>query len=293
MPYAGIADKFTFGIMTAAAGVEPKKACRLARLWKAQLNDGDIGLQALQKPKPTGAKNKKKEGSMRNGRKNNELRKIKFTKNYTKHALGSVLVEFGDTKVITTASVDLSKPKWMSKDSISGWVSAEYSLLPSSTNTRCKRERTCISGRTQEIQRLIGRSLRACVNLEKMPDITIIVDADVIQADGGTRTASICGGFLALKDAVEKLLVSGQLKENPIIEPIAAISVGIVEEQIRLDLNYEEDSSAQADANVVLTKSGKIIEFQTTAEREPFSKKQMLEIFETATKGVKEIIKKY
>ena len=226
-------------------------------------------------------------------RKNNELRQIKFTNDFTKNALGSFLVEFGDTKVITTASVDFSKPKWMEKDAVSGWVSAEYSLLPSSTNTRCKRERTSVSGRTQEIQRLIGRSLRACVDLTKMPDITIIVDADVIQADGGTRTASICGGFLALKDAVEKLIADGKLKENPIIEPIAAISVGIVEGEVRLDLNYEEDSSAQADANIVLTKSGKIIEFQTTAEGDPFSKEQMLEIFETGKKGIDEIIKKY
>lgn len=229
----------------------------------------------------------------KDNRKNNELRPIKFTKDFTKNALGSILVEFGDTKVITTASVDFSKPKWMEKDSMRGWVSAEYSLLPSSTNTRCKRERTSVSGRTQEIQRLIGRSLRACVDMTKMPDMTIIIDADVIQADGGTRTASICGGFLALQSAIEKLLADGKLQENPIIEPIAAISVGIVDGDIRLDLNYEEDSTAQADANVVLTESGKIIEFQTTAEGEPFSKEQMLEIFETAENGVKEIIGKY
>lgn len=229
----------------------------------------------------------------RDDRKNNELRKIKFTKDFTKNALGSVLVEFGDTKVITTASVDFTKPKWMEKDAKSGWVSAEYSLLPSSTNTRCKRERTSVSGRTQEIQRLIGRSLRACVDMSKMPDMTIIIDADVIQADGGTRTASICGGFLALQDAVEKLIKDGKLEESPIIEPIAAISIGIVENEIRLDLNYEEDSSAQVDANVVLTKSGKIIEFQTTAEGEPFAQAQMVEMFETAGKGIQEIIAKY
>lgn len=228
-----------------------------------------------------------------NNRKNNELRPIKFTKDFTKNALGSVLVEFGDTKVITTASVDFSKPKWMEKDSTRGWVSAEYSLLPSSTNTRCKRERNCISGRTQEIQRLIGRSLRACVDLEKMPEMTIIIDADVIQADGGTRTASICGGFLALQNAVEKLIDAGKLTQSPIIEPIAAISVGIVDGDIRLDLNYEEDSSAQVDSNVVMTKSGKIIEFQTTAEGEPYEKSQMLELFETAEKGINEIIAKY
>lgn len=226
-------------------------------------------------------------------RKNNELRQIKFTKDFTKNALGSVLVEFGDTKVITTASVDFTKPKWMEKDAKQGWVSAEYSLLPSSTNTRCRRERTSVSGRTQEIQRLIGRSLRACVDMNKMPDMTIIIDADVIQADGGTRTASICGGFLALQDAIEKLIKDGKLEESPIIEPIAAISIGIVEGEIRLDLNYEEDSSAQVDANVVLTKSGKIIEFQTTAEGEPFEQGQMVEMFETAGKGIQEIIEKY
>jgi len=226
-------------------------------------------------------------------RKNNELRPIKFTKDFTKNALGSVLVEFGDTKVITTASVDFSKPKWMDKDAQQGWVTAEYSLLPSSTNTRCRRERTSVSGRTQEIQRLIGRSLRACVDMSKMPDITIIIDADVIQADGGTRTASICGGFLALKTAIEKLMADGKLQENPIIEPIAAISVGIVEGEVRLDLNYEEDSSAQVDSNVVLTKSGKIIEFQTTAEGDPFTQEQMIELFKTAEKGIAEIVSKY
>ncbi len=226
-------------------------------------------------------------------RQNNETREIKFTRNYTKHALGSVLVEFGDTKVITTASVETGKPKWMDKEDNRGWLTAEYSLLPSSTATRCQRERTKISGRTQEIQRLIGRSLRACVDLEKMPDLTITIDADVIQADGGTRTASICGGFVALSDAVEKLLADGTLKENPIIEPVAAISAGIVEDDVRLDLNYAEDSHAQVDSNVVLTKSGKIIEFQTTAEGEPYEFDKMIEIFNVAQKGINEIIAKY
>ncbi len=229
----------------------------------------------------------------KNNRKNNELRQIKFTRDYTKNALGSVLVEFGDTKVITTASVDFSKPKWMDKDSAQGWVTAEYSLLPSSTNTRCKRERTSVSGRTQEIQRLIGRSLRACVDMSKMPDVTIIVDADVIQADGGTRTASICGGFLALKIAVDKLLQEGKLAQNPIIEPIAAVSAGIVDGEVMLDLCYEEDSIAQVDSNIVLTKSGKIIEFQTTAEGEPFMQSQMIEIFDYAQKGINDIIALY
>ena len=227
------------------------------------------------------------------GRKNSETREIKFTKDYTKHALGSVLVEFGDTKVITTASVEEGKPKWMDKEDKRGWLTAEYSLLPSATNTRCQRERTKISGRTQEIQRLIGRSLRACVDLEKMSDLTITIDADVIQADGGTRTASICGGFVALKIAVEKLLKQGILKENPIIEPIAAISAGIVDGEVRLDLDYQEDSNAQVDSNSVLTKSGKIIEFQTTAEGEPYEKSQMLTIFNLAEQGIKKIVDMY
>lgn len=227
------------------------------------------------------------------GRQNNELRQVKFTKDFTIHALGSVLVEFGNTKVITTASVDYKKPKWMEQDDNRGWVTAEYSLLPSATNTRCNRERNKVSGRTHEIQRLIGRSLRACVDLEKMPNITITIDADVIQADGGTRTASICGGFVALRDAVEKLIASGDLKENPIIEPIAAISVGMIGDEILLDLDYEEDSHARVDSNVILTKSGKIVDFQTTAEGEPYEKAQMLELFETAKIGIDKIIKMY
>ena len=226
-------------------------------------------------------------------RENNQTRDVKFTRNYTKHALGSVLVEFGDTKVITTASVEVGKPKWMDKDDKRGWLTAEYSLLPSSTSTRCSRERTKISGRTQEIQRLIGRSLRACLDLEKMSDLTITIDADVIQADGGTRTASICGGFVALSDAIDKLLTDGTLKENPIIEPVGAISAGIVDGEVRLDLNYAEDSHAQVDSNVVLTKSGKIIEFQTTAEGEPHEFDKMIEIFKLAKKGISEIIDMY
>ena len=230
---------------------------------------------------------------MRENRKNDETRKIKFTRNFTKHAKGSVLAEFGDTKVIVTASVENSKPKWMPKDEERGWVTAEYSLLPSATNTRCQRERTKISGRTQEIQRLIGRSLRACIDMTKIPDLTITIDADVIQADGGTRTASICGGYIALNDAVQKLLQEGVLKENPIIEPIAAISAGIVDGEVRLDLDYLEDSTAQVDSNVVLTKSGKIVEFQTTAEGEAYEFSQMLEIFNVAKKGIDEIIEKY
>lgn len=229
----------------------------------------------------------------REGRANNETREIRFIKDFTKHALGSVLVELGDTRVLTTASVEEAKPKWFDKEDKRGWVTAEYSLLPSAPNTRCQRERTKISGRTQEIQRLIGRSLRACIDLEKIPELTITIDADVLQADGGTRTASICGGFLALKIAVEKLLKEGKIKENPIIEPIGAISAGIVDGEVRLDLDYIEDSHAQVDSNIVLTKSGKIIEFQTTAEGGPYEQSQMIEIFNVAQQGIKKIVDMY
>ena len=227
------------------------------------------------------------------GRENNQLREIKFTHNFTKHALGSVLVEFGETTVIVTASVDLKKPKWMSDDDERGWITAEYSLLPSSTNTRCRREREKVSGRTHEIQRLIGRSLRACVDLSKMPKMTITIDADVIQADGGTRTASICGGYLALKDAINRLIESGELTENPSIEPVGAVSIGIVDGEIKLDLNYEEDSHARVDSNVVLTKSGKIVDFQTTSEGEPYEYERMLELFRIAKSGIDRIIAMY
>ena len=231
---------------------------------------------------------------MRNdGRANDETRKIKFTVDYTKNALASVLAEFGDTKVIVTATNDDKKPKWMDKDDPRGWLTAEYSLLPTSTSTRCKRERSKVSGRTYEIQRLIGRSLRAAVDLTKIPDLTITIDADVIQADGGTRTASICGGYVALCEAVHKLMQDGTLAQNPIVEPIAAISAGIVDGEVRLDLNYEEDSHAQVDSNIVLTKSGKIVDFQTTAEGGPYEYDKMIEIFNVAKSGIEKIIAKY
>lgn len=204
-----------------------------------------------------------------NNRKNDELREISFIKDYTKHALSSVLVQFGDTKVIVTASVDEKAPKWMEKDDPRGWVTAEYSLLPTSTHTRCQRERSKISGRTQEIQRLIGRSLRSCVDLEKMTGLTLTIDADVIQADGGTRCASICGGYLVLEDAVNKLMAQGKLAQNPILEPIAAVSIGLIDGEVKLDLDYSEDSHAQVDSNVVMTKSGKIIEFSNNSRRQP------------------------
>ncbi len=227
------------------------------------------------------------------GRKNDELREINFIKDYTKHALSSVLVQFGDTKVIVTATAEEKAPKWMEKDDARGWITAEYSLLPTSTETRCQRERTKISGRTQEIQRLIGRSLRSCVALEKMTGITITIDADVIQADGGTRCASICGGYIVLEQAVKKLMEQEKLKENPILEPIAAVSVGLINGEVKLDLDYSEDSHAQVDSNIVMTKSGKIIEFQTTAEGNPFTKQELYQILDTAEIAIQKIISKY
>ncbi len=227
------------------------------------------------------------------GRKNDELREINFIKDYTKHALSSVLVQFGDTKVIVTATAEEKAPKWMEKDDPRGWITAEYSLLPTSTETRCQRERTKISGRTQEIQRLIGRSLRSCVDLEKMTGMTITIDADVIQADGGTRCASICGGYIVLEQAVKKLMEQGKLKENPILEPIAAVSAGLIDGEVKLDLDYSEDSHAQVDSNIVMTKSGKIIEFQTTAEGNPFTKQELYKILDTAELAIQKIINAY
>ena len=220
-----------------------------------------------------------------------ELRPIKFTRNFTKHADGSVLVEFGDTKVIVTATVENKVPRFL-HDSGKGWLTAEYALLPGSTHTRVNRDRgNIISGRTQEIQRLIGRSLRTCVDLTKIGERTITIDADVIQADGGTRTASISGGFVALYDALSKLKDSGAIKEIPIIESVAAVSVGIFKGQIMLDVDYSEDSCADADANIVMTETGKILEFQTTSEEAPFSREDMFKILDLGEKGIKEIVK--
>ena len=226
-------------------------------------------------------------------RKNDELREIKFTRNFTKHAPACVLVQFGDTEVIVTASIEEGKPKWMDKEDKRGWITAEYSLLPSATHTRCQRERSKISGRTQEIQRLIGRSIRSCVDLSILGEYTITIDADVIQADGGTRCASICGAYIVVEMLIKKLMAEGKLSQNPILEPIAAVSAGIVDGETRLDLEYVEDSAAQVDSNIVMTKSGKIIEFQTTAEGNPYDRKQLLEILDLGQKAIKEIIEMY
>ncbi len=232
----------------------------------------------------------KMKGNMRTDRNADELRKVSFVRNYTANPAGSVLVTFGNTKVLCTASVETNIPKWL-RESGSGWITAEYSLLPGSSTQRVAREATKgkQSGRTMEIQRLIGRSLRSVADLNKMKDIQITVDCDVLQADGGTRTASICGGYIALADAVNKLLGEGSLESDPITGSLAAISVGVVDKVALLDLDYGEDSSADVDMNVVMT-DGKYVEIQGTAEKEPFDHSQLFELLSLADKGITEIL---
>ena len=227
------------------------------------------------------------------GRKADELRPVQFTKDFITTAKGSVLVEMGNTRVICTASVDENVPGWMRFQKVpGGWVTAEYSMLPGATQDRNQREASKgkIGGRTMEIQRLIGRSLRAVVDLEKLGRRQIYLDCDVIQADGGTRTASITGAFVALKLAVARLMKDGLIKQDPIIEGLAAISVGVHKQVPILDLCYFEDSAAEVDANFVMTESGKIIEVQGTAEGAPFSKTELMEMMGLAEKGIGELI---
>ncbi len=225
------------------------------------------------------------------GRAAGQMRTVSFTKDFTKHAEGSVLVAFGDTKVICTASVDNRQPRWI-RDENQGWVTAEYGMLPRSTHGRMDREaaRGKQSGRTQEIQRLIGRSLRACIDLQKLGPRTITLDCDVIQADGGTRTASISGAFVAMQLAINELINNGTLDENPIHQNVAAISVGIFDGTPVLDLDYAEDSSAETDMNVVMDQAGRFIEIQGTAEGAPFSRDEMNALLALAEQGIKEII---
>ncbi|MEW5820518.1 MAG: ribonuclease PH [Cyanobacteriota bacterium] len=218
-----------------------------------------------------------------------ELRPIKFTRNFTKYAQGSVLVEFGETKVLVTAFIEEKTPKFL-HDSNQGWITAEYSMLPGATQERTQRERFKVSGRTQEIQRLIGRAIRAAVDLEKLGERTITIDCDVIQADGGTRTASINGAFIAVYDALKSLKDNKVIQEIPIKEPIAAISVGIVDGYELLDLDYKEDSRADVDANAVLTASGDVIEFQLTSEGKPISQITLMSLLQLANQGIKNII---
>jgi len=219
------------------------------------------------------------------------LRAVKITRHYTKHAEGSVLIEFGDTKVICTASVEETVPGFL-KGKGQGWVTAEYGMLPRSTGSRMRREAASgkQSGRTQEIQRLIGRSLRAVVDLEKLGERQIQIDCDVIQADGGTRTASITGAFVALADAVNGLLAAGKLAANPLRDHVAAISVGIVGGTPVLDLDYIEDSGCETDMNVVMTGDGRFVEVQGTAEGVPFSREEMNALMALAEKGIAELV---
>ena len=226
-------------------------------------------------------------------RNDDELRPIDFRRQFTKHAEGSVLVISGETQVICNATIDETVPSFL-KGKGQGWVTAEYGMLPRSTNTRMGREaaRGKQSGRTQEIQRLIGRSLRAIINLEKLGERTIHIDCDVIQADGGTRTASISGSYVALHDAIDYLLKEKKLLETPIIDSVAAISVGIMNDKALLDLDYAEDSKCDTDMNFVMTGSGDFVEIQGTAEGKPFSKKEMDELTKIAQKGIAVITKK-
>jgi ribonuclease PH len=215
------------------------------------------------------------------------LRDVKITRNYIKHAEGSVLIEFGDTKVICTASVEDSVPPFL-RGKGTGWVTAEYSMLPRATQTRSARESSKgkVGGRTHEIQRLIGRSLRAIIDLPLLGERTIFMDCDVIQADGGTRTASITGAYVALADALGKLVNEGIIAESPLKEAVAAISVGIVDGCPLLDLNYQEDSSADVDMNFVMTSSNRFVEVQGTAEITPFSLEEMDTMRSLAIKGI-------
>ena len=230
---------------------------------------------------------------MRQNRTFQELRPISFETNINIHAEGSCLVKFGNTQVLCTASIDERTPHWL-KNSGKGWVTAEYGMLPRSTNTRIDREATKgkQSGRTQEIQRLIGRSLRSVVNLENIGERQIKIDCDVIQADGGTRTASISGGFVALYQSVEKLKKNYNIQTTIIKECVAAVSAGIVRSKPNLDLNYEEDSSAEVDANFVICESGKIAEIQVTGEEYFFTDDQFQQIFDLSKNGIAQIIKK-
>ena len=229
----------------------------------------------------------------KSGRRFDELRPIKLIKNYLKTSAGSVMVEFGNTKVICAASID-EKPAPFLKNTGRGWVTAEYAMLPMSTQTRTAREsvRGKIQGRTQEIQRMIGRSLRAVTDLRAFGEKTIYLDCDVIQADGGTRTASVTGAFVALVGLFEQLKQDGVVQTIPVRDYLSAVSVGIVDQQVMLDLEYEEDSRADVDMNFVMTGSGHFIEMQGTAEKIPFSREQMAQMTDMAERGIRQIIER-
>lgn len=224
-----------------------------------------------------------------NLRKNDELRTIKITKNYTCYANGSVLAEFGNTKVICTATVENKLPGWL-KESGTGWLTAEYGMLPGSSQNRIDRKRNQDSGRTKEIARLIGRTLRAVIDFKALGERTITIDCDVIQADGGTRTTSINGGMVALALAMLDLREKGEIDKSPITNFAAAISVGLISGKIILDLDYREDSAADVDMNIAMLSDGNFIELQGTAEHENFSRSQLDELINMAQKGISEVI---
>jgi ribonuclease PH len=225
------------------------------------------------------------------GRLTDQLRTATFERDFTVFAPGSVLVSMGRTRVLCTASIEDRVPPWM-RGSGKGWVTAEYSLLPGSTAERASREaaKGKQSGRTQEIQRLIGRSLRSVCDMVALGELQVTVDCDVIQADGGTRTASICGGYVALHDALTRLVQKGTLRENPLTEAVAAVSVGVVDGVCMLDLPYEEDSRAEVDMNVVMTSSGRFIEVQGTAEGMPFTKGELDEMLSLGEHGIAQLL---
>jgi len=229
-------------------------------------------------------------GTRRDGREPDELRPIAFTRDFTDMATGSVLVEFGRTRVLCTASSETRVPPWL-RGTGKGWVTAEYSMLPGSSPERIEREaqKGRPSGRTQEIQRLIGRSLRAVTDLATMGEVQVVVDCDVLQADGGTRTASICGGYVALHDACSRLVADGTLAAHPLGDACAAISVGVVDAIPYLDLDYSEDARAEVDMNVVMTGSGRFIEVQGTAEGLPFTRDELDALLALAQSGIEEI----
>ena len=225
------------------------------------------------------------------GRANDELRAIHFQRDFTDATPGSVLVSFGHTRVLCTASVDESVPRWM-KGSGKGWVTAEYSMLPGASAERIGREaaKGKQSGRTQEIQRLIGRSLRSVCDMKALGERQVIVDCDVLQADGGTRTASICGGYVALHDALTRAVQQGAVPEQPLVDECAAISVGVIDGTPMLDLPYSEDSRAETDMNVVMTGTGGFVEVQGTAEGTPFDRSELEALLDLATDGIAHIV---
>lgn len=227
------------------------------------------------------------------GRKPGQIRPVQITRDYIKHAEGSVLIEVGDTVVICTATIEEKLPIFRKIESLGGWITAEYGMLPRATGTRTIREsaRGKIGGRTYEIQRLIGRSMRAVVDLGVLGERTVILDCDVIQADGGTRTASITGAFVAMTDALDKLVKKGMLPHMPVKEFMAATSVGRVDGVILADLCYAEDSSAEVDMNVIMTSSGRFVELQGTGEEASFSRSEMDEMLNTATAGIEQLIR--